>query len=45
MKLGQFFYFKLGFGKFARKTKLTFNIGHERKFFRKYEVFVREKYF
>ena len=44
-ELGQFFYFKLEFGKFARQTKSTFNIGYERIFFRKYEGFVREKNF
>ena len=44
-ELGQFFYFKLGFGKFARKTKATFNVRYEEKFFRKYEGFVREKNF
>ena len=44
-ELGQFFYFKLEFGKFARQTKSTFNIGYEKNFFRKYEGFVREKNF
>ena len=44
-ELGQFFYFKLELGKFARQTKSTFNIGYEKNFFRKYEGFVREKMF
>ena len=44
-ELGQLLYFKLWFGKFARQTKSTFNIGYEKNFFQNYEGFVREKMF